>query len=286
MTRTRSSKSAKSTPPPAKTGGAIGDKILAVLGLFSVERPEWTVEAVADELGVSVSTSYRYFKALTKAGLICPVSRATYTLGPAIIEMDRQIQICDPMLRAARSVMQDLIGYASEGSIILLCRAFRDKVMCVHQVVGLGPQMPLMHERGRVMPPFRTAVAKIILAHLPTRTLKGLFAADAREIAAAGLGRSWDEFRRKLAEIRRAGYCVTTGDIDASRIGVAAPILNREGQILGSIAFITSASRGHDMLMNRLLPLTVAGAREIERAMWDADSAEPGPEAARRKAAL
>ncbi len=270
----------------ARSGGAIGDKILAVLGLFGIERPEWTVEGVAEELGVSVSTSYRYFKALTKAGLICPVSRATYTLGPAIIEMDRQIQICDPMLRPARGVMQDLIGYASEGSTILLCRAFRDRVMCVHQVVGMGPQMPLQHERGRVMPPFRTAVAKVILAHLPTRTQKALFAAEADEIAAAGLGQSWDAFRNTLAEIRRTGYCVTTGDIDASRIGVAAPILTREGAILGSLAFITAASRGHDVLMNRLMPLTVAGAHEIERAMWtDEDSAESGTRSPRRTSA-
>lgn len=267
-----------------KASSAIGDKILAVLALFTIEHPEWTIEAAADELGVSVSTSYRYFKALTKAGLVCPASRATYTLGPAIIQMDRQIQLCDPMLSAARGVMQDLIGYAAEGSTILLCRAFRDRVMCLHQVAGPGPQAPLLHERGRVMPPFRAAVSKVILAHLPTRTLKSLFALEAREIEAAGLGRNWDEFRRKLADIRRAGFCVTTGDIDASRIGVAAPIFSKEGAILGSIAFITSAERGYEMLANRLTPLTIAGAREIEQAMWRREtSAEPRP--ARRRAA-
>ena len=51
------------------------------------------------------TTAYRYFKRLTRAGLISPVSGAGYTLGPAIIQMDRQIQICDPMLQAARAVM-------------------------------------------------------------------------------------------------------------------------------------------------------------------------------------
>ena len=39
---------------------------------------------------------------------------ASYALGPAIIQMDRQIQICDPMLNAARGVMVDLIQYAAE----------------------------------------------------------------------------------------------------------------------------------------------------------------------------
>src|SRR3990172_9889093 len=149
-----------------------GDRLLAVLGLFTVDRSEWTVEAAAEELRVSATTAYRYFKRLTKAGLISPISGASYTLGPAIIQMDRQIQLCDPMLNAARGVMLDLIQYAAEGSIILLCRLFHDRVMCVHQVMGRGPQEPVSYERGRLMPLFRGATSKIILAHLPTRTLK------------------------------------------------------------------------------------------------------------------
>src|SRR5262245_13436439 len=101
-----------------------GDRLLAVLGLFSVEQPVWTVEAAAERLDVPAPTAYRYFKRLTQAGLISPVSGASYTLGPAIIQMDRQIQISDPMLNAARGVMHGLIQHASEGSILLLCRLF------------------------------------------------------------------------------------------------------------------------------------------------------------------
>src|SRR5215471_6027266 len=113
--------------------GSSGDRLLAVL---TIEQPEWTVDAAASELGVSATTAYRYFNRLTKAGLISPVSGASYALGPAIIQMDRQIQICDPMLNAARGVMADLIQYAAEGSIVLLCRLFHDRVMCMHQVIG------------------------------------------------------------------------------------------------------------------------------------------------------
>jgi DNA-binding IclR family transcriptional regulator len=60
-----------------------GDRMLAVLELFTVEQPQWTVEAAAAELRVSVPTAYRYFRRLTTAGLISPVSSAGYTLGRA-----------------------------------------------------------------------------------------------------------------------------------------------------------------------------------------------------------
>jgi DNA-binding IclR family transcriptional regulator len=270
----------------ARTGesGSSGDRLLAVLALFTIERPEWTVDAAASELGVSATTAYRYFNRLTKAGLISPVSGASYALGPAIIQMDRQIQICDPMLTAARAVMADLIQYAAEGSIVLLCRLFHDRVMCMHQVIGRGPQMPVSYERGRLMPLYRGATAKIILAHLPPRALKSLLAHDAAEIAAAGLGGDWNEFRAHLAALRRQGVVVSRGEIDPGRVGIAAPIFDRDRAVLGSLSFVLPAARADETLIGRLAPLTSAGAREIERAM-NHESAPSQPSPARLKMA-
>jgi len=52
------------------------------------------------------------------------VGRELTRFGPAIIQMDRQIQVSDPMLRAARGVMHTLIPRAGDGSALLLCRLF------------------------------------------------------------------------------------------------------------------------------------------------------------------
>jgi len=244
-----------------------GERLLAVLDLYTPETPEWTVEEAAEKLKISVPTAYRYFKSLAKAGLISSVSRAGYRLGPAIIELDRQIRMCDPMLTAARDVMADLIRYAAEGSVILLCRLFRDRVICVHQVASLGPQALVSYERGRPMPLFRGATSQIILANLQSRSLKPLFARHTQEIAATGLGHTWDEFRKSLATLRRAGACITAGEVDPGRVGIAAPIFSGERAILGSLSFVLDAPRASETLTGRLVPLTIAGAREIERAM-------------------
>ncbi|WP_170149449.1 IclR family transcriptional regulator [Rhodoplanes roseus] len=249
-----------------------GDRLLAVLGLFTIERPEWTVEDAAVQLGVSATTAYRYFKRLTRAGLISPVSGASYTLGPAIIQMDRQIQLCDPMLNAARGVMTELIEHASEGGAVLLCRLFHDRVMCVHQEMGRGPQEPIVFQRGRPMPLFRGATSKIILAHLPNRTLKSLFTANAAEIATAGLGQSWEDFRRHLAAFRRAGYAAASGDVDQVRAAVAAPVFGARRAVIGSLSFLVPKPRYDEVLRARLAPLVIASARNIEAAMQADDT--------------
>lgn len=251
----------------ARRAHGSGDRLLAVLALFTAEVTQWTVEAAAEVLGVSVPTTYRYFKKLTKAGLISPVSGAGYTLGPAIIQMDRQIQIGDPMLNAARGVMMALAGDAPEGSTTLLCQLFHDGVMCVQQVMGRGPQTPVSYERGRLMPLYRGATSKIILAHLRSRTLKALFARDAAQIAEAGLGTNWEEFRRGLATIRRAGVSLSHSEIDPGRVGVAAPVFDKERVVLGSLSVVVPTAHADPATVGRLAALTAKGAREIERTM-------------------
>jgi DNA-binding IclR family transcriptional regulator len=117
------------------------------------------------------------------------------------------------------------------------------------------------------MPLFHGATSKIILAYLPVRTLKSLFEQNVTEIARAGLGGSWEEFRSALAAIRRDGFIVTHGEIDAGRIGIGVPLFDREHVILGSLSFALSARRTDRSLIKRLAPITVAAARKIERLM-------------------
>ena len=263
--------------PSEHQGHGSGDRLLAVLALFTAEQTQWTVEAAAEKLGVSTTTTYRYFNKLTKAGLISPVSGAGYTLGPAIIQMDRLIQSSDPMLTGARGVMIDLVGRAAQGSTVLLCRLFHDRVMCVHQVMGRGPQEPVSYERGRLMPLYRGATSKIILAHMPPRILKALFAHHGGEIAEADLGAGWDEFRRGLAAIRRAGVTVSHGEIDSGRVGIAAPIFDPGRAVLGSLSVALPEAHADEALVGQLAALTVAGAREIERTMSGSALSRPSP---------
>ena len=88
---------------PASVSTSSADRLLAVLQLFTPERPEWTVETAANEIGVTVSTAYRYFRSLCRIGLLDPYAGGSYVLGPAIVEFDRQIRIGDPLIKVAGS---------------------------------------------------------------------------------------------------------------------------------------------------------------------------------------
>jgi DNA-binding IclR family transcriptional regulator len=239
------------------------DRSLSLLKLFTLQRPAWTAEEAAAVLDVSMSTIYRYLLALEDIGLITATSPGRYVLGPAIIQLDRQIQLTDPLLIAARPVMDELVNFAPDSSVVLLCRSFSDKVLCMHQVLSNGPAPLVSYDRGRPMPLFRGATSKIILAFLPPRHLKALYQAYQADVQAAGLGESWDVFRANMAALRKAGYARTEGEIDKGRLGIGVAVLNDDKHAVGSLSYVV----GDDLdprLLARLVSLLQTGAREVE----------------------
>ncbi len=83
------------------------DRLHAILGLFTADRPLWTIEDAAETLGVSLSTAYRQFGALVRSGLLDALEGSrVYVLGPAIIELDRNIRLSDPLITVAKPAMR------------------------------------------------------------------------------------------------------------------------------------------------------------------------------------
>ncbi|PZU09086.1 IclR family transcriptional regulator C-terminal domain-containing protein [Sphingomonas sp.] len=240
------------------------DKLLNALALFTYEAPEWTVEAAADALSVSGSTAYRYFSSLTKAGLLDPITNGRYILGPAIIAYDRQLRHWDPLIKVARPALEKLIQRNGGEGIGLLCRRFRQQVMCVHQYHEKQVDKAVSYERGRPMGLYRGAASLVILAHLPGRTRRALYASDAAAIGKAGLGDNWDEFRAKLRVIKNDNVCITHGQLDQGMIGISAPIFHAEKQIAGSVSIVLTDESVGESEVAGAAALVQAAAREVD----------------------
>lgn len=213
------------------------DRALGILRLFTVEAPEWTVEAAARELGLSQSTAYQYFRSLVDAGLLSTYRTGVYVIGPAIIELDRQTRSTDPLIQAAHPEMDALAAsLTGEDDVVLLCRLYKLTVMCVDQRAPITPLETVSYERGRPMPLDRGAASKVILAHLPPRVLRRYFDQNHDD----GSQQAWADFRRPLRTIRRAGLCITHGELDEGRVGLSSPIFASDGDIVGSIGLVLS----------------------------------------------
>ncbi|WP_334184573.1 IclR family transcriptional regulator [Novosphingobium sp.] len=214
------------------------DKVLSILELFTIDNPEWTVDAVGARLNLSGSTAYQYVGSLVKAGLLVSGKGGRYSIGPAVIELDRLTRRFDPLIHEAQGALQDLVVAADSEAVGLLCRIYRLQVMCVDQYVPHAPSFAISYERGRPMPLERGAASKAILAHLTSRPLRRFYDAARSDVAKAGLGSDWDEFKREMRRLRKPGVLVTIGELDPGLMGISAPVFDSDGVVMGSIGLV------------------------------------------------
>ena len=249
-------------------------KVLDVLDLFSLETPVLRVEDIGGQLGYTRASAYRYVRDLCDAGLLAPAGGGAYALGPRVLELERLMRLTDPLLRASQLVLARMRPAAARsGGVLLVCSLYRDRVLCIHQegtdrlTMG-GRIITIQRVRGLPMPLFRGAASLSILANLPHRQAHNLYDRQGEAIAQAGLGAGWPAFRLRLSEIRRAGYVVSTGQMDPDLSAISAPImLPGEGaaapDVLGSLTRVMTREEFERSDERELARDVIHGAEQI-----------------------
>jgi DNA-binding IclR family transcriptional regulator len=209
------------------------EKMLSVLE-FVEERGQITgMDEMLEGLNLTRSTLYRYVRTLVDFGLLATSPGAGYTLGPRIVELDYQIRARDPVILASQPLMNQLVQAAP--GIALLCRRYRDKVLCVHQVSG-DVGFVSTYERGRARPLLRGAASLVILANMPAAQISKLYHQDPDGFAGAGLGDTLKAVRSGLRAIRQRGWQASESQVVAGVTGIAAPIFDSGDHVMGSLS--------------------------------------------------
>jgi DNA-binding IclR family transcriptional regulator len=248
-------------------------RLLQILNMFTVDHPQVQVEEVVAAFGVGQSTAYRYLRELSDAGLVAAQGKGAYSLGRRIVELERILQLADPLLLAGKPVLESLAPHCANRAF-LLCTPYNERVLCVHKVgadelVHQGRSMPIQRGRGTSFPLFRGAGSQIILAHLPSHQIKSLFLGNHTEIAEAGLGSTWVEFRTMLSSMRKVGHAKTVGRVNPGMYSVAVPILRNDGRVAGSLLMLGAVDEDDRAL--ELVPLLQQKALEIAAPLAQSD---------------
>ncbi|MBR9764401.1 MAG: helix-turn-helix domain-containing protein [Rhodobacteraceae bacterium] len=206
-----------------------------ILRLFSPQRPNWTVSEISQALDTPSSSIYRTMRELSEEGFVEASADAHYRLGSAFIEFDRMMRKTDPLVLKGAPLLQSLIEQAELPCVCVLARLYGDRVICAVDEKTGNTAFSSSYERGLPMPVLYGATSKAILAHLPKRRLDAMLS-DAPDDAARSALLS------QLKEIRRTGYCVTRGEVDAQLVGLAAPVVNKDLAIWASVSMIVNSS--------------------------------------------
>ncbi|MGE0798246.1 MAG: IclR family transcriptional regulator [Lautropia sp.] len=274
----------EATAPPGPSGSASSlTRLLSIFDLFHVDRHTIHLEDVIAQLGVGRSTGYRYLQELTDAGFLAQLGKGVYSLGPRIVQLERLLQLTDPLLLAGRAVMDEFLPGGANRAV-MLCTLFRDRVLCLHQVgaesiLQGSIRATVERARGTALPLFTGAGSQIILAHLPPHRARSLYLSNQAQIADAGLGTDWATFRQNLARMRKAGFAVTWRPGTPPVAGIAVPIFRPDAQVVGSLVLLLTESAADPETEQRheaLVTLLRAKAAAIQGKLSELDGAS-GP---------
>ena len=238
-------------------------RMLAILKLIGPDQPTVDIAQICAQLGYAPATAYRYVRELANVGLLVRLPGG-YALGPRIIELDLLIRETDPLLHRSQDLVRQLA--AQTGLSVLLSELYEDTVISIHQEFGLDAQA-LNFGRGRPMPLFRSATSRVILAHLPSRRLKRVFEQMRQAPDTPALGDDWTAFSRAMATIRKLGWCLSRGELDPGKTGLAAPIFDDRQRVLGSLTLVGSNERFSAFAEPFLQELVCQTGKEITRRM-------------------
>lgn len=237
-----------------------GERILAILDLFTEERAEWLPDEMMEALGYSRPTLYRYLKTLKDAGFLAALPGAGYTLGPRVTELDFLMRRADPLIAAGQDLLR---GMAEDhAASVFLVRWYRRKLLCIASE-DRAIEARSSYPRGRPMPLGRGAISRAIAAFLPAKERMRLIEAYLDEFTTLGIGTTIDDVLTELKQVRRDGVAVAWGEVTPGLVGVAAPILAADGTPIGAICLSRDARSTPDARLAQVKAAILEAAREI-----------------------
>ncbi len=247
-------------------------RMLSVLDLFTEREPAWTPDAIAQRIGCSLPTAYRYVRALLGAGLLRRAGAGTYVLGPRPAELDFQMRRTDPLLRDGDAALRALRD--DTGCDVAVAEVLGDGVITVQLLPG-AEGVSASFGRGRRMPAFRGMLSKALLAWMPRPALRRLYAAHLEEAAGEAFAQDFDTLLANLKAIRAQGWASSVGELDPGLAGVAVPLPRPDDDSTAALGVILSKRRFSTTDVAAMVRRLQRTADEVARAIEAGGSARP-----------
>ena len=215
------------------------ERALDILLLFTDDKLVWSGAEIAERFEVARSTGYRYLKGLLDGGYVEECANG-YRLGPKVLELARLARKGIGLSDVARPVMAGLTE--ATGETVLLTRRSGGAVVCVDIEVSSHP-VHISYERGHVLPINAGAAATVLLAWLPNAELDSLLSTVPLQRFTPRTLTDPERLRARLHVIRKNGYALSRGELDADVLGVAAPIRGHDDEVVAAVSIAAPAHR-------------------------------------------
>ncbi|MDI3258034.1 MAG: IclR family transcriptional regulator [Kyrpidia sp.] len=234
------------------------ERALDILLCFSSTEMELGLSDIAKRVGLHKSTVHRLLASLESRGFIRRNPQTDkYRLGWSILELVSNIHqsgdlstLVLPEMTRLRDLLDETISlYIRSGTERIRIQAVESH-QPVRRVANIGQRLPL----------YVGASGKVLLAWSPPELV-------AETLSDPRIPESFDqeEFVRQLEQVRACGYAVSIEERETGAAAVAAPVFDREGQLVAALSVSGPVDRFTPEATMRFAQAVTTSARVIHQ---------------------
>jgi len=214
---------------------------LAILSCFTPKRPVLGIADIADELGMSRSTTHRYVITLLALGYLEQGASRKYRLGLRVTDLGMSALNSTGLREHAAPFLEELRQRTSYTVSLGVLDGPED--LYVDQARSFRRGRDGVSARtGSRLPAYCSAMGKLLLASLPDDDQKELIAQLKLTKHGPNTIMSKKALRDELDEVRSANFAVDDEELAKDLYSIAAPVRNESRQVVAAVDIAVPSS--------------------------------------------
>jgi DNA-binding IclR family transcriptional regulator len=237
-------------------------RAIGLLKVFSDAQPEWSLSDLAQTTKLNKTTAFRLLAALEAEGLVLrnPLSSG-YRLGVELVALGGCAMRSNPLRAVSRPVLESLAQECDEAATLEVLTGAH--VLIVDEVSSRHP-MGMSQDVGSRLPVHATATGKLLLAYAGDDVRAATLRLPLSRLTDQTIT-DLDRLHQQLGEIRQQGHALAIGELEQGFIAIAAPVYDRERQVVAAISIGGSYLRLTSERRPEVTALVQMAARQISR---------------------
>jgi DNA-binding IclR family transcriptional regulator len=261
-------------------GPQLLDRTFAILGLFTIDHPEWTTTEAAHACNLPVPTVHRILTALRRHGY---VARDDFTkrfrLGSAALELGRDARASMDLRVSSIRVLERLAAETGETVLLTTLNHARNRSMCLERVESHNA-LRLSVEPGRQAPLHAGASQKALLAWMREEEIEAVIERGLERLCETTITDP-DALREELDAIRHRGWATSYEETNLGLWGIAITMLDGNGEVVAAVGLAGPRLRLPRARVNQVLELLREGTEQIASSLALRTSIEVAKRASR-----